>query len=119
MNARMIMINNQEYPLSTTLRVAYKIQGFNNHKSYLEVFKDVEHMTVEKQIDILYASFSCANPGIMSQLDFQNYCLDNFNLKDLMTHLQSIITGILGEDKTQESQKETTEAEAEASTGNF
>lgn len=32
-----ITINNQEYQLATTLRVAYEVQGMNNHQAYTKV----------------------------------------------------------------------------------
>lgn len=108
-----ITINDIDYPLATTLRVAYKIQGFNNHKSYLDVFKEVDKMPVEKQIEIVYASFSAANPGAMKADAFKEYYLDNHNLKYLMEQMQAIIKGIVGDDV-----EETEESDTEASEGN-
>lgn len=32
-----IKLNGTEYPLATTLRVAYKIQGQHNHKAYSKI----------------------------------------------------------------------------------
>lgn len=113
------VIDGQEYPLATTLRVAYMVQGQHNHKPYTEVFKNIGDMTVEDQIGILYAAFCCANPGVQdiktgkmrpqfTREEFQNYYLDNYNLKDLMDQLQEVIKGIMG----------TTDEEFEASRGN-
>lgn len=101
------VIDGQEYPLATTLRVAYMVQGQHNHKPYTEVFKGIGDMTVEDQIGILYAAFCCANPGVQdiktgkmrpqfTRDEFQNYYLDNYNLKDLMDQLQEVIQGIMG-----------------------
>lgn len=101
------VIDGQEYPLATTLRVAYMVQGQHNHKPYTEVFKNIGDMTVEDQIGILYAAFCCANPGVQdiktgkmrpqfTREEFQNYYLDNYNLKDLMDQLQGVIKGIMG-----------------------
>lgn len=101
------VIDGQEYPLATTLRVAYMVQGQHNHKPYTEVFKNIGDMTVEDQIGILYAAFCCANPGVQdtktgkirplfTREEFQNYYLDNYNLKDLMDQLQGVIRGIMG-----------------------
>lgn len=97
-NTLYITINDVDYPLATTLRVAYKIQGLNNHKSYLDVFKEVDKMPVEKQIEIVYAAFSAANPGVMKADAFRDFYLDNHNLKDLMEQMQAIIKGIVGDD---------------------
>ena len=49
-----------DFPLATTLRVAYNVQGQHNHKPYTEVFKDIGDMTVEDQLGIIYCSFKCA-----------------------------------------------------------
>ena len=92
-------INGTEYDLSTTLRVAYKVQGQHNHKSYTEVFKGLGDMTLEQQINILYASFQCANPEAAKEITsqkFLDYYLDNYNLKIVMDQLQAVVQGIMG-----------------------
>lgn len=94
-----IIINGTEYPLATTLRVAYMVQGQFNHKSYSEVFKDLGEMTLEQQISIVYCAFKCANPDqarFLTQQAFLDYYLDNFNLKELMSQLQLLIKKIMG-----------------------
>lgn len=107
-------IDGREYPMATTLRVAYEVQGQHNHKPYAEVFKDIGNMVVEQQIDILFASFKCANPEIaaegkvksidtITKQKFRDYYLDNYNLKDLMDQLQAIVKGIMGEDADSDS----------------
>lgn len=96
-----VKINGIEYPLATTLRVAYKIQGQHNHKSYTEIFKTIGEMNLEDQIGILYAAFECANPTEIFKIkrdDFLNAYLDNYNLKIMMDHIQAVIRGIMGED---------------------
>lgn len=96
------IINGTEYELSNRLRVAFKIQGCHNHKPYAEVFKSIGEMPLEDQIEIIYESFKDANPNVipsMSKQDFLNYYLDNFNLKQVMSQLQSIVVGIMGEDE--------------------
>lgn len=97
-----IQIDGVDYPLATTLRVAYKIQGMNEHKPYSQVFQDLAEMTVEKQIDIVYAAFTCANSehsSIMDNQQFRDYCFDHMNLKDLMDILQQVVKAILGDDE--------------------
>ena len=104
-----VIINGTEYPLATTLRVAYKIQGQHNHKPYTEVFKNMGDMHVEDQVGMVYAAFECANPQktfTIKRKDFENYYLDNYNLKYLMDQLQSIIKGIMGEDFFDEDEEE-------------
>ena len=109
------IINGAEYPLSTTLRVAYKVQGQHNHKPYTEVFKGMGDMTLEQQINILYASFQCANPEqakFITAQNFLDYYLDNYNLKVVMDQLQAVIEGIMGtelesQDKTSAEDQET------------
>lgn len=86
-----------DYSLATNLRVAYNVQGQHNHKPYTEVFKNIGDMTVEDQLGIIYCSFKCANPDtIVTREQFQNYLLDNMNLKDMLDVLQGIIQGIMG-----------------------
>lgn len=100
-----VRIKESEYPLASTLRVAYKIQGQHNHKPYTEVFKTIGDMHLEDQIGILYAAFECANPfeaKKISRSDFLESYLDTYNLKEMMAHIQSVIKGIMGEDFLEE-----------------
>lgn len=96
-----VKINEREYELATTLRVAYKVQGQHNHKPYTEVFKSLGDMLLEDQIGILYAAFECANPNEAFRIkrqDFLNSYLDTYNIKIMMEHIQGVIKGIMGED---------------------
>lgn len=98
-------INGVEYPLATTLRVAYLVQGQHNHKPYTEVFKDIGDMSIEDQIGIIYCAFKCANTDSTVTIPKQNfidYYLDNFTLKEVINQLQEIVKGIMGEDLTEE-----------------
>lgn len=113
-----VEIKGVEYPLATTLRVAYKIQGQHNHKPYTEVFKSIGEMVLEDQIGILYAAFECANPeeiGRIKRQDFLDAYLDKYNLKIMMDHIQGVIKGIMGEDFFEE--KESTEIGATSTEG--
>lgn len=97
-----IMFKGTEYPLATTLRVAYKIQGQNDHKPYMQIFEGMFEMTIEKQIGMLYAAFACANPTeakTVKEQEFVDYCLDNMNLTEMMTILRDVSEGILGIEK--------------------
>lgn len=99
------IINGNEYPLSTTLRVAYKVQGQHNHKPYTEVFKGLGDMPLEQQIDILYAAFQCANPDeakFITQQKFLDYYLDNYTLATVMHQLEDVVKGIMGTDEPTE-----------------
>ena len=111
------IINGVEYPLATTLRVAYLIQGQHNHKPYAEVFKDIGDMTIEDQIGIIYCAFKCANADsnvVMSKQSFVDYYLDNFTLREVLGQLQEIVKGIMGEDLTEEA----ADTDAPANEGN-
>lgn len=66
-----------EYELAESLRVSYMIQTKNNHKPYSEVFQELGNMPLEKQIQVLYIAFNIKNPGIASEQEFLNYCLDD------------------------------------------
>lgn len=106
----------KDVDLATTLRVAYQVQGQHNHKPYAEVFKGIGEMGVEQQIDILYAAFECANPILKQEITkqkFRDYYLDNYNLKDLMSQLQEVVKGIMGEDSLGEDESEDESAETE------
>lgn len=101
------VINGNEYPLSTTLRVAYKVQGQHNHKPYTEVFKGLGDMPLEQQIDILYAAFQCANPDeakFITQQKFLDYYLDNYTLTTVMQQLEGVVKGIMGTDEPTEAE---------------
>lgn len=94
-----ITIKGVDYPLATNLRVAFKVQGQNDHKPYAEIFEDIPNMTLEKQVAILYASATSADPEfskLYTETAFREYCLDNMNLKELLDLLKKIIQGIMG-----------------------
>lgn len=97
----MMEINGKSYDLARTLRVAYEVQNRNNHKSYMEIFSTIDKMTIEQQIEILYVAFKIANPDdakTFTSVMFQEYCLDNFNLSEIMQHLNYVISGVLGKE---------------------
>lgn len=103
------VINGVEYPLATTLRVAYLVQGQNSHKPYAEVFKDIGDMTIEDQIGIIYCAFKCANADstvAIPKQSFIDYYLDNFTLREVLNQLQEIVKGIMGEDLEEETSNE-------------
>ena len=90
-------IDGIEYPLATTLRVAYQVQGQHNHKAYSKVFADIGDMTIEDQIGILFCAFQVGNPNVpMLKQSFINYCLDNMNLKQIMDQLKAVIQELTG-----------------------
>lgn len=111
----MIEIHGVSYPLATTLRVAYKVQGHNNHKPYSQVFSEIGDMTLEKQIEILFVAFQVANPeATMSQMEFMNYYLDHYNLKVMLDQVKEVIQGITGMDpENQEKNQSSTDTEQE------
>lgn len=92
-----LTIGETDYTLATSLRVAYVIQGMNNHKAYLDVFKEIDKMTIEKQVEFLYAAYSVAATDTpMPKNDFLNICLDNLDLSGVMGAIKQIIEGITG-----------------------
>ena len=92
-----VEINGREYTLATTLRVAYKVQGQNNHTPYMDVFSKIGDMRIEDQIGILFASFQVGNPEVdMSKKDFVDYYLDHMNLKEVMAQLKQLVQEITG-----------------------
>lgn len=105
-----ININDKEYDLATTLRVAYLVQGQHNHKPYSEVFADIGNMVLEDQIGILYCAFKVKNPDeakFITREKFLDAYLDNYNLKQVMEQLEAVVRGIMGtEVPTQETQSD-------------
>lgn len=101
MSVPTVNILGTEYPLATTLRVAYKVQGQNGHKPYTEIFSQMGNMPIEKQIGILYAAFEVANPTAIFEITHQkflDYYLDNYNVSVIMGQMKEVVSGILGED---------------------
>lgn len=89
----------EEFELATNLRVAYKVQGYHNHKSYIAIFEEIDSLGVDQQIDIIYAAFSTANPEMTKDVTkqrFMDYFLDEFDTKYLMQLLKEVIQGIMG-----------------------
>lgn len=98
------------YPMATTLRVAYKVQGQNSHKPYAEVFSSIDTMPIEGQIGILYASFEVANPDKTTEVTrqkFLDWYLDNSNVNEIMDQLKQVIGGILGKDISDDAEEST------------
>ena len=100
-----ITLGTETFDLATTLRVAYLVQGQNNHRSYIELFQDIDKMTLEQQIGIIYASFKAANPEKAKFLTLQNFTdqfMDQYNLSQLMELIRQIIEGITGKTDSDE-----------------
>ena len=114
------IINGVEYPLATTLRVAYQVQGQHNHKPYSKVFADIGDMCIEDQIGILFCAFQVGNPDVqMLKQTFLNYYLDNMNLKQIMDQLKAVIQEITGfEEPAETTQVEAAKVEDVSSEGN-
>ena len=109
-----VTIKGNQYELATTLRVAYIIQGQNNHKSYFEIFEQIDKMTVEQQIGIVYAAFKAGNPEAAKDINatvFLNEYLDHYNLGGLMNTVKEIIAGIIGEEPTDQVESSATSSE--------
>lgn len=110
-NNLVMTMNGIEYNLGCTLRVAYIVQSYNSHRPYTEVFSEISEMPIEKQIEILYASFTAANKEIADTIPkkaFTDYVLDHYTLEDLMDHIKAIITGITGIDLDEDKETEGT-----------
>ena len=114
------IIDGVEYPLATTLRVAYQVQGQHNHKAYSKVFADIGDMTIEDQIGILFCAFQVGNPDVpMLKQAFINYYLDHMNLNQIMDQLKAVIQEITGfEEPAEPSQAEAAKSGASSSEGN-
>lgn len=109
------IMNGTEYPLATSLRVAYRVQGQHNHKAYSKVFAEIGDMTLEEQVGILFAAFQVANPEVkMTQQQFLDYYLDNYNLKHLMDQVKEIVQGIMGVDPDAPEVSESSESDTES-----
>ena len=109
-----VKYKDKEYPLATTLRVAYRIQGQHNHKPYTEIFKSVGDMTLEDQVGIIYEAFLCGsrydlNVQAIKRNDFLEDYLDNYTLTEMMSQLQEIIQGIVGTDASENANENTDE----------
>ena len=96
-----ITLKGTEYSLATTLRVAYEVQGQNNHKSYIDVFSSIGEMKLEEQISILYVAFKVANPDVaktIKESDFRNMMLDDpeFTISSMFSILQEVVAKIMG-----------------------
>lgn len=95
-----LVLNGKEYTLATNLRVAYNVQGQHNHKSYMEVFQNIDNMTLEEQVGILYEAAKIGtDKSIMpNKQDFLAEYLDapEANISALLKTLKQIFEGILG-----------------------
>ena len=105
-----VKFKDKEYPLATTLRVAYRIQGQHNHKPYAEIFKGIGDMTLEDQVGIIYESFLCGsrydlNVQNIKRTEFLEDFLDNYTLSEMMNMLQEVIKGIVGESVAETSEE--------------
>ena len=107
-----INLNGNEYPLACNLRVAYVLQNQHNHESYSSILSRVGEMTLEQQIDVVYAAFQIANPETAKTFTremFRMYVLDHdeFNASVILNIIKDIISGILGKKLSDEVPYET------------
>lgn len=103
-----LKLGERDFCLATNLRVAYNVQGQHNHKSYMEIFKGVDSMTLEDQIGILYEAAKVGTPDFnLKRNEFFELYLDNAdsNVTNLMRILKQIFEGVLGK-KIEEPQEE-------------
>lgn len=109
-----VTIQGTEYSLANTLRVAYKVQGCNNHKPYSQVFKDIGDATLEKQIEVLFCAFQVANPDNKLKFqDFLDHYLDNYTLRDVLAQVKEVVEGIMGKDEDEDNSESTTDTDSE------
>jgi len=98
MNNVVIKLGGTEYPMCTTLRAAYAIQGKFGHKPYTQIFKDFNTMDLESQIKMLYAAYELANKdsgSLMSLSKFQEAILDEYGLLDLFDVVNDLMECIM------------------------
>lgn len=84
----------EEYPLATTLRVAYAIQGKFNHKPYAQIFQELDTLGIDGQLKLLYTAFNLANPNVATEAEFINYHLDHGNLSEINVLIAKLLEGI-------------------------
>ena len=82
------------YPLATTLRVAYAIQGKFNHKPFNQIFQEIDNLGIDGQLKLLYTAFNLANPNVATEQEFINYWLDHGNLSAISVTMAKLIEGI-------------------------
>lgn len=112
-----IKVMGTEYPLKTTLRVAYEIQKANGHKPYAEIFEGFGSMVLEKQLEMLYISFKLANPDVANTITLTKFCddmYDNMGLSIIMDKLHNLIDGIMFNGMSPEEEKAARENLAQA-----
>lgn len=118
-----ITLEGKELALAANLRVAYELQSFHNHKSYMDIFAEMDSMKLEQQIDIV---FLAAKNGKNDEFpydkkSFLDAYLDENNASDLMKTIEKVMYGILGktpeELKAMQAAMEASE-ESEATEGN-
>lgn len=50
---------------------------------------------VEKQIQMLFAAFDIANPGVATFQEFLDYCLDTYGLDEFMNSLEELMDDLM------------------------
>ena len=93
-----ITLKGKELTLAANLRVAYELQSFHNHKSYMDIFSEMDSMKLEEQVDIV---FLAAKNGKNDEFpydkkSFLDAYLDENNASGLMNTIEKIMYGILG-----------------------
>lgn len=95
-----LTLGGKTYTLAANLRVAYNVQGQHNHRSYMEIFKEVDSMPIEDQIGIIYEAAKVGSNGnVPSRADFLSAYLDdpNASIVNMMKTLKQIYEGIVGQ----------------------
>ena len=60
--------------------------------THLDVYK---RQPVEKQIQMLFAAFDIANPGVATFQEFLDYCLDTYGLDEFMNSLEELMDDLM------------------------
>ena len=89
-----IKFQGQDYEVATTLRVAFTIQSRFNHKPYMQIFQDIQNMPLEEQVRMLFVAFDLKNPNTVTEKQFLDEVLDNWNLYMITTNVANLIESI-------------------------
>ena len=93
-----LVVNNKEYELSTSLRVVYALRDITHAKNLQEAIGSISKLDLEGQLELLYAAYKAGGgrcEGAVSKTEFIDEILDTFGIFAIADKINQLADGLL------------------------